>query len=532
MNVRTISKALAFVAAASLAACAAGTPNSTLVPGNAPHGNPIVGGSAILTTMVGMGDSLTAGEQSGGVFGGLPGQVQNPLATGIPPLQALGVPPTQQNGYWSVLYQQAKGVTWIQMSTPSTTVLPLISAPGLGDQIVPANPALTGGIPFGTIPTRSACDGFNSSAFNLASLGEVRENPNGSISDIAIPGITMHEALTMTLPISPQCAPLPGVNAQIAGLQSVVNGESGFYYPILGQFQRVTHPSMLNVAVSMRPTLTTVWLGANDILKFIFSGGQFAAGNLTEASAQTDMTQIITSLQNVGSRVVVADIPMVLETPQFASVAIPPPAQITQACELQTYLFCLLVNDFGQSPAQAGATVAAVSTAYNLGTTGYLTESGLINLLQGKNLDPSGPGTGLGSNYITPAFATQINSVNTAMNAGIAAAAKQTGTPLVPISQVFNDIATGNTSSPSFQLAASVNPGKCCTLTFGGGLLSYDGLHPSNTGYAVIADAFISAIDTAYGANIPPLALSDVQAIYGGTQPATRVPYPDPYAQH
>ena len=72
------------------------------------------------------GDSLTFGEQSGGQLG-------DPTATapGISALPGAAVPPTQENGFWSLLYQQYAG------KNPATTgVLPLIVKPGLGAQLV------------------------------------------------------------------------------------------------------------------------------------------------------------------------------------------------------------------------------------------------------------------------------------------------------------------------------------------------------------------------------------------------------------
>ena len=67
-----------------------------------------------------------------------------------------------------------------------------------------------------------------------------------------------------------------------------------------------------------------------------------------------------------------------------------------------------------------------------------------------------------------------------------------------------------------------INPPKCCSLAFLGGLLSFDGLHPSNTGYALIANAFIGTIDAGYGQTVAPLSTAQIFAIYST----------DPYAQH
>lgn len=57
--------------------------------------------------------------------------------------------------------------------------------------------------------------------------------------------------------------------------------------------------------------------------------------------------------------------------------------------------------------------------------------------------------------------------------------------------------------------------------------MSFDGLHPSNTGYALISYYFIQAINTAYasyGAHVPE---TPIKAIYSGKPPYK---FPDPYA--
>ena len=59
-------------------------------------------------------------------------------------------------------------------------------------------------------------------------------------------------------------------------------------------------------------------------------------------------------------------------------------------------------------------------------------------------------------------------------------------------------------------------------------MLSFDGLHPSNTGYALIAYEFIDTINKAYGTHIPQI---DVKAVYDGKRCQNKnYCYADPYA--
>ena len=154
MKFGQIRKPLALLALTALAVCGGGGTSATVVPTAPP---PV--GPGFLARIVGVGDSLTAGYQSSALLGvpccvgaGIPGYIPNPLAAGIP-AAALGVTPGQQAGWWAQFYAQATGSNFAFMSTPNVSPLPLIGGPGLGNQIVNANPALTGGFPFGTLPT-------------------------------------------------------------------------------------------------------------------------------------------------------------------------------------------------------------------------------------------------------------------------------------------------------------------------------------------------------------------------------------------
>jgi hypothetical protein len=214
---------------------------------------------------------------------------------------------------------------------------------------------------------------------------------------------------------------------------------------------------------------------------------------------------------------------------------------------VQTFLACVLFEG-GVPYAAADAIRAQVATAYGLnpgsGSSainngyGYVTLGGATTILIAlgggtqPNLDPNGKGSGLGSEYVTPALAKNIQTLNTTLNTGINAAVQGTGVAFVDVHALFNDIATGCqltgcTSDPLALQALTLNPGKCCTLAFGGGLLSFDGIHPSNTGYAFVAQAFIQAINAKYALNIPLLNPMAQYSGSGGT-----IPYPDPYAQH
>ena len=570
MKIKHLQRAFALVAMAALAACGGGGNSASTIPAPGPSAAP-----ALLSRIVGVGDSLTAGYQSAGWLGAT--NVPNPLLTGTPYAGA-PAPFGQENGWWSLLYEQAQtaltGAPFspLAMAGP-TSPLPLIAAPGIGNELVPANPALTGGLEFGPLygtAPGAGCKANDQAAYSLSTVATTLVNPSGTPMDLGIPGLTIHEEIAMHQPLVPSCASIPGIPAAVQG---VVGGESEDFWPVLHGFTNLG-PSLtpLSAAVSLKPTLATVWLGANDLLKYAFSAGQWQGDDTSVAQVQSDITTIINQLKASGAKVVVANIPDILVAPQFFTVQDPAvltgelaPTLQPSVCDIQANAACTIeLFATSQSPAlpislsEAQSLVVAVSNAYGLGATtstpGYLTETGMLTTIEtlgavikanptllanptalataltgALQLDPSGAGTGLGGNYFTPAWAAQVQSVNDNINNGILAAAQATNTPLVDTKTLEDNLswkgAIGANPNPYFLQALTINPGKCCTLGFGGGILSFDGLHPSDTGYALIANAFIQTINTAYGTTINPVSPINV---YNGTGYF----YPDPFAQH
>jgi len=472
-------RSLSILAIGALTACN-GSSTTTITPGGLNFG--------AATVVVGIGDSLTAGYQSNGFNG-------DPAATS--PLSAYPggvVPPGQENGFFALFYEQATGTSAAAMANSGTSVLPLVRAPGLGTQVVLNATSLLAG-------THSGCDAFNTAAYSSTAWTTTRLNATGAVTDLGVPGITMHEAVAMHAPLT---GPPTGANCGFVtipgdptsgALQSLVNGESLTFYPVLGNFQNALGPNLteLNAALALKPGLVTVWLGANDLLKFTFSAGQSPASE-TPAQMAADLTQIVTSLKASGAKVLVADLPNVLQTPQFFPQ--PKISADLQALGVPAALANAIVTNFLGAP------------PYNIGAGGYLTESGFLTLITqlqtGQTLNLNGA-AGIGSYYLPDAFAAQVAALNTAYNQAIDGVAASNGVPLVPITATFNTInATGVT----------LGPGQTATLRFGGGLLSWDGLHPSNLGYAVIANAFIAAADgPPYNLTIPPLTNAQIGAI-------------------
>lgn len=557
-----LKKSIATIALAALAACSSGGAGSSgaVIPsqGRSPNARP----ASLVTNIVGVGDSLTAGYQADGLLG--ESNFKNPLNPGH------FVPPGQENGWWALLVEQASSTgsgssladAIDRMYDPAKSPLPLIEGPGLDNQIVYT--AGSGGQPFGQYKGSDPCTydgGFNRAGFLLRGSARVRMNPNATtIRDVGVPGLTLHEANWIHQPQTDTCSPLPGIPGL---LSDVVSEESGTYWPVLRNFTNLDgHLTEVNAAASVHPTLATVWLGANDVLKYMGSGGRFVGGDRSAAQAESDLRATISTLQRAGAKVVMANLPNILETGYFQNVSVTPQNLNGRACRIRSYAACLLVGLAGL-PSNV---VRYYAKKYHLATPngcvptsttqpcGYLTLAGALAIIQVfiatqeyVDLDCTVPapgckvvaGSGLGANYITPEFAAKVQGLNNAINTGIDDAATATHVPLVDVTSIFHGIASGNPANPYFHIASSIAPGVCCTLGYThypgygfiwypGGILSLDGIHPSNTGYGLLAYAFIDTINKAYGTSIPQV---DLQAVYNGTRCSNkRYCFPDPYA--
>jgi lysophospholipase L1-like esterase len=473
----------------SLAACGGGGKSLTNVIPATGHAGAVA--PAAHLRIVGVGDSLTAGVQSGGLMGtGLPVQGSNQTLGQIGPIQA-----TQEHGFFALLWEQANGIDITAMSDPSQSPLPLMTPPGIGDLLAPT----TSGFPY---PITTECDSHQIAANTFSTALSLRENAALNPWDLGVPGQTVHEALYMTgatgsCSVSSTNSPAAAVN-----LNDLINGESQNIWPILAGFgQGVTQ---VQAAITLHAQVATVWLGSNDLLKIALSNG--AAPVTSPSSMQADTASIIAQLKASGAKVAVANLVDVMG----AAVFIPQPAY---SATLTAYLTGALEAQglpSGEAAALAGeyapAYAAQETTAAGLGANGYFTINTLFATLQtaaaqiAAEQAPVAPVLTTNGDYVTDATANEVKSLNAAYNASIAAAASSNGAALVDIHTIFTNIETNGYPINQY----------CCSLAYGGGFFSLDGVHPSNTGYAVIANAFIDELNTAYSLGIPDVNVTTV----------------------
>lgn len=233
--------------------------------------------------------------------------------------------------------------------------------------------------------------------------------------------------------------------------------------------------SQLALAKSLNPTLVTLWIGNNDILGHATSGGTLPYTPSVKFAALYNALAI--ELAGTGAKVVVANIPYVTSIPFFTTVG--------PTLYLQNIKYVWGVNSTGDT------------VLMNV-LTNYLTLKASELLAQGKGLTQNNP---LPNSVILDSLeALNVKNVINEYNTTIATIAADKGFALVDANKLLNNAIKG----------LVVDGIKFSTQYVTGGLFSLDGVHPTNRGYAIVANEFIKVINEKWGANIPYINVAEI----------------------
>jgi len=290
-----------------------------------------------------------------------------------------------------------------------------------------------------------------------------------------------------------------------ARVGDVLRTTSGGLYDIVlrGAFSPAfAGTTMIQQALAQNPTFVTVWIGNNDVLAAATSGIVVEGVTLTPvAQFDADIKAILTAVAAGGRRVVVANIPRVTSIPYVTTI---PPVVVNPATSLP-----VIVN--GQPVPLIGPNGLLRS-----GDRVLLPASALMAQGIGIPAALGGKGTPLPDSAVLSIEEQQtIQDRLNAFNASINAAASAANVPVADMNAFFDRVGGGVpvggiTFNSSF-------------LT--GGLFSYDGVHPSSFGYAIIANEFIRTINARYGSSIPAVNLFPL--IFGESASEGPQPYQD-----
>jgi lysophospholipase L1-like esterase len=266
--------------------------------------------------------------------------------------------------------------------------------------------------------------------------------------------------------------------------------------------------SAVDEANLLSPDLVTVWAGPNDVLGAALSGAAIEGVTLTPITVfDAKYTQVMTGLRATGRTVVALNIADVASIP--FTTTIPP----------------IVVNPTTRQPVLVGGqpvpllgerTTSSCLTAPCPLPTGTLVTLGASSLLaQGIGIPTFIPGgTGLplpDGSFSQPATLNQgvllypdevalIRQRTVDLNARIASIASANGATVLDIHALFDQMATQG---------YEVGGGIVVTTAFlTGGILSPDGVHASNIGYAIVATEFIKHLNATKGTDfeLPDLA--------------------------
>jgi hypothetical protein len=257
--------------------------------------------------------------------------------------------------------------------------------------------------------------------------------------------------------------------------------------------------TQLEQAAFLQPTFATLWPGGNDALGAVVSGIVIDGVTLTPtADVAADLAVIGETLEAVGTENgALATVPDVTKIPYVTTL---PP---------------VVVDPVTNEPVIVdGQLVPLIGPDGPLGLDDSVLLSATTELAQGRGVPVAlgGSGQPLSDGAVLSASEKSAIQVRVAeYNALIRSAVQDSGVALADVAAVFEDISQNGVVLGGIQFT---------TEFLVGGLFSYDGIHPSPLGAALVANSFIEAINTTYGGEIPlldlgPFVLGDLGRLPG-----------------
>lgn len=363
----------------------------------------------------------------------------------------------QAYSYPALIARQA-GVPSCTESPADCFQQPLVSEPGIAPELI-----LQSLRPVRIVPKSTT----NGSPINL-SLPRPYNN-------LSIPGARVGDLLTLT------------------GAQPATSTASRF-----AQFILRGLGTAVDQTNAMHATFITVWIGGNDVLGAVLAGTPAALTPLDTFTRDFNLLLDQLTAANPSAGMVVAGVADVSALPYATTI---PPVLINPQTNQPVlgpngapipFLADLGGGQFGLLP--AGSLVLLPASA--LISTGY----GLPEAL--RPLFPTLPDVGKplpDAAVLTPAELAVINERVAAVNAAIASAAASRDIPVVDMQSLLTRHKAG----------VSYGGVRLSTAFLTGGLFSYDGFHPTDLGYALIANEFIRVINDEYDTRIPLVSITE-----------------------
>jgi len=478
---------------------------------------PITSGSASFAKYVALGDSFAAGYSDGALFKA-----------------------GQENSYVNILAQQLIPAGGAAITTPFM-VDNIGGFSNGGVQILPK------------FPTRLYFNGKAPVNVQGVSGTAITAHLSGTFNNMGIPGAKSYHL------IAPNYGDINGVFASPATAN-----------PYFARFSSSSTTSILADALAQQPTFFSLWIGGNDVLGYATNGGVPTSqdpvlGDDITPTATFDFAYntLVTKLTANGAKGVVANLPYITALPYFTTVPSNPltssllgggnvAAGEAAISALNAQLYGplkqaltafgagdrinllstttanpLLISDEKLPNLAAQLTMAftpilgvAKATAYGqvFGQARQATKADLV-LLTTKGV--IGGATGypapldkfgitfplLDKHLLIASEVDEVKVATDAYNGIIVKAAEAKGLAIVDSKAAMVQLSTSGIRFGNYHMTASYVTG---------GAFSLDGVHPSPRGYAYIANLFVNAINSKYGATLRNVDLSQYQIQYPG----------------
>jgi lysophospholipase L1-like esterase len=343
----------------------------------------------------------------------------------------------------------------------------------------------------------------------LARQGSAPDFQQPLIGDPGIPPILVLQSLIPSPVIVPKSATpgqprnaglarpynnlaVPGATAADALLKTTDNG--GFHDLILRG-----RGSQVQQAVGSRPTFVTLWIGNNDVLGAALRGQAVDGVTLTPTAIFRQVYgAIVTALRATGAPVVAANLP--------------DPTVIPFVTTIRPYL----VNPAtGQPVVDAnGNRVPLLGPSGPLSPNAFVTLAASTLLAQGTGIPQAAGGNGqpLPDQVILDEAEVGIIRDHVVQNnQAIRDICGAASIPIVDVNSLLNEVATSGRVVGGVELTAAF-------LT--GGIFSYDGVHPTPLGYALVANEWIRVINEELGGELEPVDLGPFLGVTSGSAAA------------
>ncbi|MBO0342987.1 MAG: G-D-S-L family lipolytic protein [Bacteroidota bacterium] len=366
---------------------------------------------------------------------------------------------------------------------------------------------------------------------------EVSNKLSGPFNNMGVPGTKSYELL----------AP---------GYGSVAGVAMGTANPYFARFSSSESTRIVDDAASQGATFFTLWAGSNDILLYAVGGGTGVnqEGNPDATTyAREDITDptlfagaingVLGAMTANGAKGVIANLPNLTDLPYFTTVPHNPiPLDEATAAYLNSMeaygaynagLMQLqglgLISEeevakrtISFSAGEGNAVVILDEdltdlSAYGLDNMRQATADDLLVLTAssfiGTLADPNNPasvngvGVPLADQWIlTPEEQAIVETALNTFNQTIAGLATSYDLAFVDANALLSNLNTNG---------VQLSDGSVVTAEFAtGGGFSLDGVHPAPRGYAIVANAFIDAINAKYNSNLPGVNPLDYTGLY------------------